>query len=56
MRIGKPRTRRPPTAVPTQRSLHDVDLIDESEALLDDIDASLEETLVTASYIQRGGE
>lgn len=39
--------RRPPTTIPTKRSVHDVEIIDEMSELLDQIDDILDENAVT---------
>lgn len=53
-----PRRRRPPTAIPLSRTLHDVELIDELDELLDEIDGLLEENAleITRRYRQHGGQ
>lgn len=50
--------RRPPTTIPRERSAHDAELVDEMDALLDEIDDVLEENAleVTQRYRQKGGE
>lgn len=50
--------RRPPTRVPTERTQHDAELVDEMGELLDAIDDLLEENAleVVRCYRQRGGE
>jgi ubiquitin-like protein Pup len=50
-------TRRPPqNTTPTQRTVHDVELIDEMDELLDEIDRLLEESTIVRTYLQRGGQ
>lgn len=56
MRVTEPRTRRPPTTVPVAPKVHDAEIIDESDELMDEIDRLLEDTTVTHEYRQRGGE
>lgn len=50
--------RRPPTRVPTERTVHDAELVDEMGELLDAIDDLLEENALelVRAYRQRGGE
>ena len=50
--------RRPPTKVPTERTVHDAELVDEMGEFLDEIDGLLEENAleVVRSYRQRNGE
>jgi hypothetical protein len=50
------RTRRPPIKVPTTRDVHDAELVDEMDAMLDEIDAVLEGQERLASYRQHGGQ
>jgi len=52
------RTHRGPTTIPTQRSSHDAELLDDAHDFLDEIDDVLEENAleVTRRYRQRGGE
>lgn len=52
------KTRRPPTMVPTTRSVHDAELVDDMGEFLDEIDAILEENAleVTRRYRQKGGQ
>ena len=51
-------TRRTPTIIPTQRTVHDTELVDDMGELIDAIDEVLEENAleVTSSYHQRGGQ
>lgn len=48
----------PPTKIPTKRDAHDTEMIDEMDALLDEIDHVLEDNAleVTRRYRQRNGE
>lgn len=57
MQTSQPR-RRPPTTIPTQRTAHDTEIVDEMGALLDEIDGILEENAVETvrMYVQRGGQ
>ena len=50
--------RRPPTKVPTERTVHDAELIDEMDDLLDAIDEALEKDAleITRTYRQKGGQ
>jgi len=53
------RTKPPPqTATPVRPAAHDIELIDELDALLDEIDGCLEENAleVTRTYRQKGGQ
>lgn len=51
-------TRRPPTTTAIAPKIHDVELVDELDALLDDIDSVLEENAIETVrlYRQRGGQ
>lgn len=55
---SQPRTRRPPTTQPVTPAAHDATLMDEMDALLDEIDDVLETNAleVTRAYRQRGGQ
>ena len=57
MRTSKPR-RRPPTTTPVAPKVHDTELVDEMQDLLDEIDQVLEENAleVTRTYRQKGGQ
>lgn len=50
--------RKPPTTIPTERKQHEIEIVDELDALLDEIDGVLEENTleVLQTYHQRGGE
>jgi len=58
MQTRKTTTRRPPTTVPSSRSVHDAELVDEMQDLIDEIDDILEENAleVMRTYRQKGGE
>jgi ubiquitin-like protein Pup len=58
MRTRRTRDRRPPTTAPTKRQVHDAELIDETDELMDEIDKTLETNAleVTRAYRQKGGE
>lgn len=49
-------TRRPPTTIPTRRSVHDAELVDDVDALLDEIDGVLEDQEWMTRFRQKGGE
>lgn len=51
-------TRRPPTTIPTSRNAHDAELVDDLDALLDEIDDCLEHNAleVVRKFRQKGGE
>lgn len=48
--------RRPPIAIPKERSAHDAELVDDMADLLDEIDAILEDQEHLRRFRQRGGE
>lgn len=49
--------RRPPTTVPTQRTVHDAELVDDMADFLDEVDTLLEqEDEFLLTYRQKGGQ
>lgn len=50
--------RKPPTTIPTQRTQHDAELVDEMADFIDEVDAILEDNAleVTRRYRQKGWE
>lgn len=48
--------RRPPTTVPKERSAHDAELVDDLDALLDEIDSLLEDQAHLMRFRQKGGQ
>lgn len=50
--------RRPPTTIPTQRTIHDAELVDDLDALLDEIDEVLETNALETVrlYVQKPGQ
>lgn len=50
--------RRPPTTIPTARTVHDAELVDTMDDLLEEIDHILEENVleVVRRFRQKGGE
>lgn len=57
MQTGQPR-RRPPTVSTPTPAAHDTTIVDEMDALLDEIDGILEENAleVTRKFRQKGGQ
>lgn len=48
--------RRPPTIVPTERTAHDAELVDDMDSFLDEVDAVLEDQEWMLRFHQRGGQ
>lgn len=48
--------RRPPTTIPTQRTVHDTELVDEMDSFIDEVDALLEDQEWMLTFRQKGGQ